>query len=211
MATAMIWGASGGMGQALLTKLNSEGFTTIAVIRDREKLKTPADFIFEADFSNPVQVEQIVYRISQEVEEIDFWCYAAGDILSAKAAQMKPSEWDRILSANLSGAFFTYHFSQILMTENAHLFFLGAVSERLRLPGLSVYAAAKAGLEAFVTALSKEERKKRITIVRPGAVNTALWDKVPMSLPADAASPEKVASKILESYHTGFKGQLDLV
>jgi NAD(P)-dependent dehydrogenase (short-subunit alcohol dehydrogenase family) len=211
MGTAIIWGASGGIGRAVLTKLKSEGFATIAVAREPQKFSPSADFVFEADFSNPVQVEQVVYRISQEVEQIDFWCYAGGDILSAKAAEMNPLEWNRILFANLSGAFFTYRFSQPLMAENAHLFFLGAVSERLRLPGLSVYAAAKAGLEAFVAALGKEERKKRITIVRPGAVQTELWEKIPMRLPVDAASPEKVALKIWEAYQTDHKGQLDLV
>jgi short-subunit dehydrogenase len=97
------------------------------------------------------------------------------------------------------------------LSEDAHIVFIGAVSERLRLPGLSAYAASKAGLEAFATALSKEERRKRITVVRPAAVATALWDKVPLRLPADAPKPEKVAQKILEAYHAGHKGQLDLV
>ena len=47
------------------------------------------------------------------------------------------------------------------MYENAHIIFIGAVSERLKLPGLSAYAASKAGLEAFAEVLGKEERKKR--------------------------------------------------
>ena len=97
------------------------------------------------------------------------------------------------------------------MQENGHIIFLGAVSERLKLPGLSAYAASKAGLEAFAVALSKEERKKRITVVRPGAVTTPLWEKVSLRLPTDAASPEKVAEKIIEAYQVGHKGQLDLV
>ena len=69
-------------------------------------------------------------------------------------------------------AFLATHFSMPLLAQNAHLVYLGAVSERLRLPGLSAYAAAKAGLEAYAEALKKEERKRRITVVRPGAVAT---------------------------------------
>jgi short-subunit dehydrogenase len=87
---------------------------------------------------------------------------------------------------------------------------LGAVSERLRLPKLSAYAAAKAGLEAFVEALRKEERRRQVMLVRPAAVATPLWDKVPMSLPTNAPSPEKVAKRILKAYHEGHTGQLDL-
>jgi NAD(P)-dependent dehydrogenase (short-subunit alcohol dehydrogenase family) len=97
------------------------------------------------------------------------------------------------------------------MSENAHIFILGAVSERMRLPGLGGYAAAKAGLEAFAEALGKEERKKRVTVVRPGAVATPFWEKVPLKLPKDAAPPEKVAEKIYEAYLSEHKGKLDLV
>jgi NAD(P)-dependent dehydrogenase (short-subunit alcohol dehydrogenase family) len=123
---------------------------------------------------------------------------------------MMPKDWDRILSVNLTSPFYALRYSLPLLSENAHIFFIGAVSERLRLPGLSAYAASKSGLEAFAEALRKEQRNKRISVVRPGAVNTAFWDKVPMRLPADAATPEKVAENIYKAYTEGHKGLLDL-
>jgi NAD(P)-dependent dehydrogenase (short-subunit alcohol dehydrogenase family) len=211
MKNALIWGASGGIGQAILGKLNSDGWTTIAVARDTSKLSSLVDHVFESPFDDPGRLEQTAYLISQEVDDINFWCYAAGDILRAKVSDMAPQDWQRIMSVNLTNAYYAIHYSLPLLVENAHIVFVGAVSERLKLPGLSAYAASKAGLEAFAAALSKEERKKRITVVRPGAVTTPLWDKVSLRLPAAAASPEKVAEKILEAYHSGHKGQLDLV
>jgi NAD(P)-dependent dehydrogenase (short-subunit alcohol dehydrogenase family) len=211
MKNALIWGASGGIGQALLTKLNAEGWTTMAVARNTHSISTLADHVFETPFDDPGRLEQTTYLISQEAGEIDFWCYAAGDILQAKVGDMDPKDWQKILSANLSNAYSAIHYSLPLLSEQAHIFFVGAVSERLKLPGLSAYAASKAGLEAFAVALSKEERKKRVTVVRPGAVATPFWDKVSLKLPANAASPEKVAEKILAAYHEGLKGQLDLV
>ncbi|NIV33822.1 MAG: SDR family NAD(P)-dependent oxidoreductase, partial [Anaerolineae bacterium] len=81
------------------------------------------------------------------------------------------------------------------------MIFLGAISERLRLPRLSAYASAKAGLEAFVEVLGKEERKRRVTLVRPTAVDTPLWDKVPFNLPAKALRPEDAAQRILAAHH----------
>jgi hypothetical protein len=48
-------------------------------------------------------------------------------------------------------------------------------------------------------------------VVRPGAVATSFWEKVPLRMPADAPPPAKVAQKILEAYQSGHKGQLDLV
>ena len=108
---------------------------------------------------------------------------------------MNIEDWQGIIDANLTGAYLSLHYSLDLLAENAHIMFIGAVSERLRLPGLSAYAAAKAGLEAFVEALAKEERKRKVTIIRPGAVNTDFWEKVPFRMPANALPVETVADR----------------
>ena len=200
MKNAIIWGAAGDIGQAVLNKLNTSEWTTVAVARDTNNLTSHADYAFDANFNDPTSVEQTVFLVSQEVDQIGLWIYAAGDIISGKVSQLGPQDWQRIISANLNGAYYAIHYSLPLLSENAHIFFLGAVSERLSLPGLSVYAASKAGLEAFAAALAKEERRKRIAVVRPGAVATSFWNKVPLRLPVDAASPEKVAQKILDAY-----------
>lgn len=211
MKNALVWGSSGAIGQAVLRKLNAEGWTTAGVARDSLKSTEIADFVFEAKFEDPKSIEETAYLVSQEIGDINFWCYTAGDITSEKVSEMATMDWQRIITANLNGAFYAIHHFLPLLNETAHIFFIGAMSERLRLPGLSAYAASKAGLEAFAETLGKEERKKRITIVRPGAVVTPFWDKVPLRLPKDAAPAEKVAEKIYEAYLSEHKGQLDLV
>ena len=210
MSTAMVWGASGGIGRALVKTLAEAGWETVALTRDPAAVATLAAHVFSAEVSNPAQIEAAVYAAAMEVESVDLWVYAAGDITSAKAGDMGAEDWNRILDANLTGAFLASHYSLPLLAPDAHLFFLGAVSERMRLPGLSAYAAAKVGLEAFAETLAKEERKRRVTVVRPGAVATDFWEKVPFKKPADAASPEKVAQRILQAYEEKHKGQLDL-
>jgi NAD(P)-dependent dehydrogenase (short-subunit alcohol dehydrogenase family) len=208
--TAMIWGANGGIGRALGEKLIADGWQVVAVTRHRDDVEDWTPDIVEADVSDPYQVELAVTTASQVIDEVDLWVYAAGDIVAEKVGRLEPDQWSRVLSANLTGAFLTTHYSLPLLADAAHLFYLGAVSERLRLPGLSAYAAAKGGLEAFVDALGKEQRKRRVTIVRPGAVNTAFWEKVPMRLPDNALGPEDVASRIIEAYQDGLKGKLDI-
>jgi hypothetical protein len=47
-------------------------------------------------------------------------------------------------------------------------------------------------------------------LVRPAAVDTPLWDKVPFKLPAGAISPDEAAEKILSAYREGHRGVLDL-
>ncbi len=98
----------------------------------------------------------------------------------------------------------------LLLVADASLIFLGARSERLYLPRLSAYAAAKAGLDSFVEVLAKEERQRRVTLVHPVAVDTPLWEKVTFKLPAGAMSSDEAVQRILSAYRDGHRGQLDL-
>ncbi len=211
MKTAMIWGAGGGIGGALTSALAAGEWKLTAVARGPQVGVHPTAHLLEADFSNAWEVEQAVQGAAMEVEKVDLWIYCAGDITAEKVQEMEPETWARILDANLSGAYLALHHSMPLLAEDAVLVLIGAVSERLRLPGLSAYAAAKAGLEAFADALAKEERKKRVILVRPGVVETRFWEKVPFQQPKDAAPPEKVAARILGAVRDGHAGRLDLV
>ena len=134
------------------------------------------------ELGDAFSVQSAVTAISQAVSEVDLWVYAAGDIASLRVGDMQPSDWQRLMDANLGGAFLATHYSLPLLAEQAHLFYIGAVSERMRLPGLAAYAAAKAGLEAMAEVVRKESRRK-VTVVRPGAVDTPFWSKVPFKLP----------------------------
>lgn len=210
MKTAIIWGAHGGIGRALCTLLKQEDWRVVAISRHADELEGIVDLSLQADVSREYDVQRAIQAASFEIDEAQLWIYAAGDITAVPVQRMSLGEWQRILHANLSGAFLTTHHSLPLLAADAHLVYLGAISERLRLPGLSAYAAAKAGLEAFAEALRKEERRRKVTVVRPGAVATPLWQKVPMALPKNAATPEKVAALILEAYHNGHSGHLDI-
>jgi NAD(P)-dependent dehydrogenase (short-subunit alcohol dehydrogenase family) len=208
--SAIVWGAGGGIGRALVSRLAGEGWNTLAVGRHTASLSELTPHLFEADVADPISVERAVATMSETVDKVDLWVYAAGDIAASKIADHSPDAWQRILGANLVGAYLAAHYSLPLVARDGHLVFLGAISERLRLPRLSAYAAAKAGLEAFAEVLGKEERKRKVTLVRPAAVDTSLWDKVPFKLPPGALSPDETAARILAAYHDGHRGVLDL-
>jgi NAD(P)-dependent dehydrogenase (short-subunit alcohol dehydrogenase family) len=206
---AMIWGAGGSIGRALVYRLREEGWRVLAMGRHTTSLSDLTPDLFEADAADPGSVAQAIEAASQDLDQIDLWIYAVGDIAAHKVSEASPETWQQILDANLTGAYLTVHYSLPLLAPDAHVMFLGAVSERLRLPRLSAYAAAKAGLEAFVEILGKEERKRRVTLVRPVAVDTPLWDKVPFNLPPGALSPNEAAERILAAYHNGQRGVLE--
>lgn len=133
-----------------------------------------------------------------------------GAIRPAPTAATTDLDWNRVIGANLTGAFLATKYSLPLLAESARIICLGAISERLRLPGFSSYAAAEAGLEAFVAAFAKEERSKSILLVRPGAVATPFWSELPIHLPRNAMQPSQLGRSILDAAETGQTGVLDI-
>lgn len=211
MTTALIWGAQGGIGRALVTALSTAGHTVIAVSRHTAPLAELTPHVIEADPTQPRDLPRAMLEISHIATSVEVWVYSVGDIASVRVADMPPATFDRILSANLLGAFYAYHHSLPLLTDQASVVFIGAVSERMRLPGLAAYAAAKAGLEAFVETLVKEEqRKRKVLLVRPGAVNTPFWHKVPFRMPANALAPAALAQTIVQAVQAGQTGVLNV-
>jgi NAD(P)-dependent dehydrogenase (short-subunit alcohol dehydrogenase family) len=209
MKNAIIWGAAGGIGKALAQKLVTENYTVVAVSRHPTVMKAITPHVISTDVSQPAQVTAAARMAGGMVPSFDLFLYTAGDIASMKVTEMGPSDWSRILSANLTGAFLTAQASLPFLTPDAQLVFVGAMHERLRLPGLSAYTAAKAGLEAFAEALRKETRRKTL-VVRPSAVDTPFWSKVPFSMPANAIRSEALADQVYAAIQERKDGLLDL-
>lgn len=208
--TALIWGASGGIGRGLVESLVDHGWQVAAVARRGDSSVGPATWTAEADASDEAAVQRAVQELAQQAGEVNWWIYAAGDILSSPLEKMELKDWQRILQANLTGVYLTAKYSLPLLAPGAPLYILGAASEHMRLPGLSAYAAAKAGVEALAEVMKKDLRRT-VVVVRPGAVKTALWDKVPFKAPPSAISPQDLAEKMLTAYQQGYKElKLDL-
>lgn len=207
--TALIWGASGGIGQAIVHSLVAQGWQVLAAGRHPDSLEGLTEHIFYVDVLSAGSLQSAITSISQVADEIQLWVYTAGDIISQPAGEMNPQTWQPILDVNLSGAFLTTQASLPLLAKDAHLFYLGAIHERMRLPGLSAYAAAKAGLEAFAEVIRKETRRK-VSVLRPAAVDTAFWEKVPFNLPPHHLKPDDVAARLLKAYQNGEIGTIDL-
>lgn len=209
MANVLVWGAAGGIGRALTEMFVAKGHTVVAVARSSQGLEAVTPHVVTSNVTEPEGVAAAVERAAAIAAPFDVFLYAVGDILSKKVAEMSPEDWRRILDANLTGVYLATRAAMPYLSPSAHLFLLGAQHERLRLPGLGAYAAAKAGLEALAEVIRKETRRP-LTVVRPQAVRTPLWNKVPFRIPANALSPKQVAQTILQAWEEGREGILDL-
>jgi len=211
MDTVMIFGAGGGIGSAIGKLLKEKGFKIAAAVRNINGAKMPfADVVVEGEFGSEQDVKAMIRESAEEIDQIDLWIYAAGDIQYAKNAEAESGEWMRIFDANFFGAQRSLKASLPLLADDAHIIFIGAYTDRLLMPGLSAYTASKAALAAYSAVLEKELRGKKVSLVRPSAVDTPFWEKVPFKLPANALQPEDVAEKIWSAYSQGLSGLVDL-
>lgn len=207
--TALVWGASGGIGLALVKLLTANDWQVVAVARRTDRFTPLSLHTYEVDFNFPGSLQSVTTQMIQEGLKVDWWIYAAGDIMVVPMVKMRFEQWQQILNANLTGAFLALHYSVPLLGPDAPIYFIGAINERIRLPGLSAYAAAKAGLEALAEVARKELRRP-VVVVRPVAVITPLWQKVPFKMPPNAVEPDMVAAKMLEAYQSNHLGYLDI-
>ena len=211
MQTALIWGAAGGIGRALVDTLSESGWRVLGIARDAAALSDMDIESYSAELSREADVAAAALWAAQQSEgAVNLWVYAAGDMIGKPLADTTASEWERIFGANVTGAHLAVTHSLALVPSGGHLVFIGAYVDRIALLKLGAYAASKAALDAYVTALAKEVRDRRVTNVRVGNVwvgeiDTPLWRKVPFH-----PEPFGVAAAVLRAYAEGHKGNLDL-
>ena len=211
MQTALIWGAAGGIGRALVDTLSKNGWRVLGIARDAAALSDMNIESYSTELSREADVAAAALWAAQQSEgAVNLWVYAAGDMIGKPLADTTASEWERIFGANVTGAHLAVTHSLALVPSGGHLVFIGAYVDRIALLKLGAYAVSKAALDAYVTALAKEVRDRRVTNVRVGNVwvgeiDTPLWRKVPFH-----PEPFGVAAAVLRAYAEGHKGNLDL-
>jgi NAD(P)-dependent dehydrogenase (short-subunit alcohol dehydrogenase family) len=210
MNEALIWGASGGIGGALATLLKTRGWHVFAAARNESHIPPDMDRSYGFDAADPYSCDNVAMGVAQASSGLDLAVYAAGAMSASTAESFEPTAWQKVMDANLNGAWLAAKASVHLLKEGGHFMVIGAYVDKISLPRFSAYAAAKAGLEPLMTILAKEHRKLKFTLVRPGAVDTPFWANVPFKLPAGAASPAAVAEAMLARWESGQAGVLDL-
>jgi 3-oxoacyl-[acyl-carrier protein] reductase len=111
--TALVTGALGVLGQAIVEMFLEDGFRIVLVDLDQDKLdaycqKFPSGKLLAVacDISKPAAVDAIVTRIRESWESVDILVNNAGILSNNKALQTTPGEWRQVLAVNLDGAFY---------------------------------------------------------------------------------------------------------
>ncbi len=185
--TALVTGASGGIGGAIARALNARGAKIVLSGTRQDALDALqselADnaFVQACDLSNPEDVEGLVKKAEEAAGgSIDILVNNAGITRDNLFARMKNDEWDQVIAVNLSAAFKLSRAALRNMMRNrwGRIINITSVVGVTGNPGQGNYAAAKAGLIGMSKSLAYEVASRGITVncVAPGFIKSAMTD-----------------------------------
>lgn len=187
MKTALVTGASRGIGKACAEVLAQSGYRIVLAARSLDKLQSCAEQIratggdASAVVMDMASQDSISAAIAQSIREfgrIDILINNAGITKDGLAVRMKAVDWEQVMATNLSGAFFAIQ--QVLpgmMRERwGRIVNVSSVVGETGNPGQANYVASKAGLIGLTKALAQEVGSRNITVnaVAPGYIDTEM-------------------------------------
>jgi len=189
--TALVVGASGGLGRAITSMLAEEGYALALVGRDLAKLQSVRNelgtaaqgaLLLACDLTDRAQAQAMVEQVLAQMSFIDVLICAAGlNVRQRSLRSLDPADWDRVIAANLTTAFNAIHFVLPSMRTRGG----GLIVQISSLAGLrantitgAAYSAAKFAQGALGISIGREERGRgiRSTVIYSGEVSTPLLD-----------------------------------
>jgi 3-oxoacyl-[acyl-carrier protein] reductase len=190
--TALVTGASQGIGEAVAKLLAQQGARVVLAARNEEKLKALAAHIdtgggcarpLALDVTRPETFGEALKSLPEDFAAIDILVNNAGVTADNLLARMSLDDWERVLRTNLTGAFaLTKEVVRGMMKRRwGRIISVSSVVGMMGNAGQANYAASKAGLIGFSKSLARELGSRSITVnvVAPGLIQTAMTENLP--------------------------------
>jgi short-subunit dehydrogenase len=208
--TALVTGASAGIGRALAVRLARRGTTIAIVARRREQLDQVAReiesaggraFVLPADVGRPDEITAAIARAESALDGLDLVVANAGIGGGLHARDLTWEKVEPILRVNVLGAIatLTAALPKMVARGRGHLVGVSSLAGMRGLPKTAAYSASKAALSTFLESLMVDLAGSGVFVsdVRPGYVKTDLTAgreyKMPMLMELEAAIDEIVA------------------
>lgn len=215
MKTAIVTGASRGLGLSLVQKLNQDGYKVFALSRTKKYWKEaqavlPKDktvVFHQADLTRESEVKKFFACLKRQTKSVEILINNAsigGNLLRTEDLSLK--EFRQVLETNLTSAFLmSKHIIPLLRKQGSGLVInISSMAGQRAVPRLFAYSASKYGVIALSQCLAKENADKNIKVITvcPGGMNTKM--RLDLFGKEDAAkqqSAEFVADLVMQIIH----------
>ena len=217
--TALVTGASRGIGAAIAEKLAKAGYYVLVNYTSNETKAREVLKRIEAaggkgelcgfDVSNPEQVEKAIAEAGKKHGGLSVLVNNAGITIDGLLIRMKDEDLQKVLSVDLMGAIYcTREAAKLMMkARSGSIIQISSVIGEMGNPGQAAYSAAKSGLIGFSKSVAKElgSRSIRVNVVTPGFITTDMTEALTepqkeailRSIPlASLGNPDDVASLV---------------
>lgn len=189
--TAIITGASRGIGRAIAIALAKEKVNVVISFQNDEEAASHVlkevesfgakGFVYKADVRNRDEIKSMVEKTVEEFGTIDFLINNAGVVRDSMTKNMTEEMWDEVLDTNLKGAFNLTQAVLPYMKEGSVIINISSVVGQIGNIGQVNYAASKSGLFGLTKSLAKELARKniRVNAIAPGLIETDMVKNIP--------------------------------
>lgn len=186
--TALVTGAAGTMGEAVVRAFIEDGLKVVMVDIARESLEKLAEglgsrvFAYAFDISDPSAVTENMKLITKEVGDIDILVNNAGILSNNKAADTTPEEWNKVMAVNLNGAFYLSQAVLPSMRKKGWGRIINTSSYAAKSGGITAgtaYSTSKAAMIGLTFSLAAETTRQGITVngIAPAYIRTPMVTK----------------------------------
>jgi len=206
--TAVVTGASRGIGRAIALRLAGAGAEVALWARDERALASVADEIASrggrahamvVDVTEPSAIDRAADVVRRSMAPVTVLVNNAGAVVRKPTVAITEAEWRRVMAVNLDGTFYvTRAFLTDLTRAGGRVINIASISGREGTALLAAYCAAKHGVVGLTRALAEELRAAKVSVnaICPGSVDTAmLREGLPGAKPD--MSPDDIAATAL--------------
>jgi 3-oxoacyl-[acyl-carrier protein] reductase len=191
--TALVTGASRGIGRAIALRLAAEGANIVlnyrvnadaaSTVAEEVRGSGAAVEVVQADVGVPADVERLVKTALDRFKRIDVLVNNAGITRDTLIMRMSEADWDSVMGTNLKSAFLVTKAAMrpMLRQHAGRIVNITSISGVMGNAGQANYSASKAGLIGFTRATAREVASRNITCnaVAAGVIDTEIWAGVP--------------------------------
>lgn len=185
--TAVVTGASSGIGAAVAEHLASEGANVVLAARRKDKLESVLAEIngnaiaVVTDMATKSDVDALAKRAFDEYGQIDIYVNNAGAMLGSRIQDGKTDDWDQMIDVNIKGVLYGINsvLPGMLERSTGHVVNVASISGHEVNKVSAVYSSTKFAVRALSMSLEKELARTgvRVTNISPGQVDTEITSK----------------------------------